>query len=58
MLYDTRLVVSEVRVVQLIDERGAVVGDEGDHRVIDGAVGATWLKKFKGFMEDPVTMLL
>ena len=29
-----------------------------DHRVIDGAVGATWLKKFKGFMEDPVTMLL
>lgn len=29
-----------------------------DHRVIDGADGATWLGAFKGFMEDPVTMLL
>jgi len=29
-----------------------------DHRVIDGAVGATWLKSFKGYMEDPETMLL
>ena len=29
-----------------------------DHRVVDGADGATWLGAFKGFMEDPVTMLL
>ena len=29
-----------------------------DHRVIDGAVGAEWIGAFKGFMEDPVTMLL
>lgn len=29
-----------------------------DHRVIDGAVGAGWLKAFKGYMEDPETMLL
>ena len=29
-----------------------------DHRVVDGAVGATWLGAFKGYMEDPVTMLL
>ena len=29
-----------------------------DHRVVDGADGATWLGQFKGFMEDPVTMLL
>ena len=28
-----------------------------DHRVIDGALGATWLAAFKGFLEDPVTML-
>ncbi len=28
-----------------------------DHRVIDGALGATWLQAFKGFAEDPVTML-
>jgi pyruvate dehydrogenase E2 component (dihydrolipoamide acetyltransferase) len=29
-----------------------------DHRVVDGAVGATWLAAFKGFIEDPKTMLL
>jgi len=29
-----------------------------DHRVIDGAVGARWLKAFKGFVESPVTMML
>ena len=28
-----------------------------DHRVIDGALGATWLGAFKGYIEDPVTML-
>ncbi len=28
-----------------------------DHRVIDGAVGAQFLKLFKGFIEDPATML-
>ena len=29
-----------------------------DHRVVDGAVGATWLAAFKGFLEAPQTMLL
>lgn len=29
-----------------------------DHRVVDGAVGATWLKNFKNYLEKPVTMLL
>lgn len=29
-----------------------------DHRVVDGAVGATWLQTFKKMVEDPVTMLL
>jgi pyruvate dehydrogenase E2 component (dihydrolipoamide acetyltransferase) len=29
-----------------------------DHRVVDGAVGAQWLKAFKGYMEDPASMLL
>jgi len=29
-----------------------------DHRVIDGAVGARWLQSFKGFLEDPASMLL
>ncbi|MBU6373526.1 MAG: pyruvate dehydrogenase complex dihydrolipoamide acetyltransferase [Alphaproteobacteria bacterium] len=29
-----------------------------DHRVVDGAIGAAFLKAFRGFLEDPMTMLL
>ncbi|EAR85117.3 pyruvate dehydrogenase complex dihydrolipoamide acetyltransferase (macronuclear) [Tetrahymena thermophila SB210] len=29
-----------------------------DHRVVDGALGAEWLQKFKGYLEKPYTMLL
>lgn len=29
-----------------------------DHRVVDGAIGADLLTAFKGFVEDPLTMLL
>eukprot|EP01091_Cochliopodium_minus_P009791 TRINITY_DN248_c0_g1_i2.p1 TRINITY_DN248_c0_g1~~TRINITY_DN248_c0_g1_i2.p1 ORF type:complete len:518 (-),score=175.60 TRINITY_DN248_c0_g1_i2:101-1654(-) len=29
-----------------------------DHRVIDGAVGASWLSQFRTYLEDPITMLL
>ena len=29
-----------------------------DHRVVDGAVGANWLKAFKTFMEQPESMAL
>jgi pyruvate dehydrogenase E2 component (dihydrolipoamide acetyltransferase) len=29
-----------------------------DHRVVDGAIGAELLAAFKGYIEDPVTMLL
>ena len=29
-----------------------------DHRVVDGAAGAEFLKAFKGLIEDPLTMLL
>lgn len=29
-----------------------------DHRVIDGAMGAEWLKAFKAYMENPTSMLL
>lgn len=29
-----------------------------DHRVVDGAVGAMWLKEFKSYCEDPMTLLL
>ena len=29
-----------------------------DHRVVDGALAALWLQKFKALVENPVTMLL
>jgi pyruvate dehydrogenase E2 component (dihydrolipoamide acetyltransferase) len=29
-----------------------------DHRVVDGAVGATWLGAFKGYLENPSSMML
>jgi len=29
-----------------------------DHRIVDGALGAEWLKVFKGLVEDPLTMML
>ncbi len=29
-----------------------------DHRVVDGAVGAQFLQAFKGFIENPITLLL
>jgi len=29
-----------------------------DHRVVDGALGATWLRAFKGIVEDPLSLLL
>ena len=28
-----------------------------DHRVVDGATGAKWLQAFRGFVEDPITLL-
>jgi pyruvate dehydrogenase E2 component (dihydrolipoamide acetyltransferase) len=29
-----------------------------DHRVVDGALGATWLRAFKRVVEDPLSLLL
>jgi pyruvate dehydrogenase E2 component (dihydrolipoamide acetyltransferase) len=29
-----------------------------DHRVVDGAVAAQWLQKFRAYLENPLTMLL
>eukprot|EP01025_Chloroclados_australasicus_P067977 TRINITY_DN9429_c0_g1_i1.p2 TRINITY_DN9429_c0_g1~~TRINITY_DN9429_c0_g1_i1.p2 ORF type:complete len:242 (-),score=25.23 TRINITY_DN9429_c0_g1_i1:239-964(-) len=53
-------------------EKKVVVGKDGapketsvmtvtlscDHRVVDGAIGATWLQAFKGYIEKPQTLLL
>ena len=29
-----------------------------DHRAVDGALGAEWLRSFKAYVEKPATMLL
>lgn len=29
-----------------------------DHRTVDGAVGSRWLTAFKGYMENPLTLML
>jgi pyruvate dehydrogenase E2 component (dihydrolipoamide acetyltransferase) len=29
-----------------------------DHRTVDGAVGARWLKAFKEYLEQPLTFML
>ncbi len=29
-----------------------------DHRVVDGAVGAKWVQSFKGFLENPISLML
>lgn len=29
-----------------------------DHRVVDGAVAARWLQAFKGYLENPLSMML
>ena len=29
-----------------------------DHRIVDGATGARWVSAFKGYIEDPITMLM
>ena len=29
-----------------------------DHRVVDGAIGAQWLAKFKQYIENPALMLV
>ena len=29
-----------------------------DHRVVDGAVGASWLKAFKNYLESPLSLML
>ena len=43
----------EFKVVQMMN-----VTLSCDHRVVDGAVGAMWLNAFKGYIENPLRMLL
>jgi pyruvate dehydrogenase E2 component (dihydrolipoamide acetyltransferase) len=53
--------IKEVPVVkngQLVPGNVMKVTLSCDHRVVDGASGASFLQTFKGYMENPVTMLV
>jgi pyruvate dehydrogenase E2 component (dihydrolipoamide acetyltransferase) len=55
---------TEATVVPSDDLKGTAIAQvmtvtlSCDHRVVDGAVGAEWLKEFKRFMEQPESMML
>jgi len=59
------LAVGSIRAVPVVNASGAVVagqrvwvGMSCDHRVIDGAVGATYLQAFRKYVENPSLMLV
>lgn len=57
------MAVGAIRQVPVVKDGAVVPGNvmkvtlSCDHRVVDGALGASFLQTFKTFMENPVTML-
>lgn len=59
------LAIGSIRKVPVVDEKGEIVtgqrmwvGLSGDHRVVDGAVAATFLAEFRKLIESPALMLV
>jgi len=58
------LAIGSIRDVPVVKDGVVVPGKQMkvtlscDHRVVDGATGAEFLKTVRGYLEDPVTMLL
>jgi len=59
------LAIGAIRDTPIVDSKGAVVagkrmwlGLSGDHRVVDGAIAATFLAEMKKLLENPALMLL
>jgi pyruvate dehydrogenase E2 component (dihydrolipoamide acetyltransferase) len=59
------LSIGSIRNVPVVGEKGAIVagqrmwiGLSGDHRVVDGAVGATYLAEFRKLVENPALMVV
>jgi len=57
--------VGSIRKAPVVDEKGQIVvgqrmwiGLSGDHRVVDGAVAATYLGAMKKYVENPALMLM
>jgi pyruvate dehydrogenase E2 component (dihydrolipoamide acetyltransferase) len=59
------LSVGSIRNVPVVNDKGAIVagqrmwlGLSGDHRVVDGAVGATFLAEMRKLIENPALMVV
>ncbi len=58
------LAIGEIKQIPVVKEGAIVPGHvmkatlSCDHRAVDGAVGASFLKTFKAFLEDPMKMLV
>jgi pyruvate dehydrogenase E2 component (dihydrolipoamide acetyltransferase) len=57
--------VGSIRAVPVVNDKGQIVagqrmwlGLSGDHRVVDGAVGATYLAEMRKLIENPALMLV
>jgi pyruvate dehydrogenase E2 component (dihydrolipoamide acetyltransferase) len=57
--------VGSIRSTPVVDDKGQIVagqrmwiGLSGDHRVVDGAVGATFLAEMRKLIENPALMLV
>jgi len=57
--------VASIRATPVVDDKGQIVagqrmwiGLSGDHRVVDGAVGATFLAEMRKLIENPALMLV
>ena len=57
--------VGSIRKTPVVDDKGQIVagqrmwiGLRGDHRVVDGAVGAAFLKALRGLIERPMQILV
>ncbi|KAJ2556215.1 pyruvate dehydrogenase complex dihydrolipoamide acetyltransferase component (E2) [Coemansia sp. RSA 1878] len=55
---ESRLVLDEASEKGFKAVENMSVQLSADHRVVDGATGALFLKAFKGYLENPLTMLL
>ncbi|KAJ2352066.1 pyruvate dehydrogenase complex dihydrolipoamide acetyltransferase component (E2) [Coemansia sp. RSA 2618] len=55
---ESRLVLDEASEKGFKSVENMSVQLSADHRVVDGATGAQFLKAFKGYLENPLTLLL
>jgi len=59
------LSIGSIRTIPVVGDKGAIVagqrmwvGLSGDHRVVDGAVAATYLAELRKLLENPALMLV